>query len=210
MNVSILKHPQLGWLLGSFLCFLLSISIGLVLIMILNGGWANHILTPVIQFWSLFQLLWADNALAAIWFLVRKSLFTLAYQDPRSGLNLWTFEFSTLTLLVYIVVALLVGKLLQQLYKINLIKMDMLKLALPGLLGAALILASMSFMTSIEHCSGATWVGFVAMYGLGFDEFQLYPIWQWFVAISGLALFIWGFHLTRTYKTKQPQAVNDK
>ena len=210
MNNVIKKHPRWGWILISFVCFIISISIGLIAIMVLNGGWANHGLTPVIQFWSLFQLLWNDNAPAAVWFLVRKSLFTFAHQDPRSGLNLWTFEFNTLTLLVYIVVALVLGKSLQRLMQMDLRGKDWVRLGLPLVSGAILVMLAMSFMTSIAHCSGATWVGFVALYGMGFDEFQLYPIWQWLIAISGLVLLIWGEHLRRTYKIEPHQATSDK
>ncbi|MDH5326704.1 MAG: hypothetical protein OEZ68_10190 [Gammaproteobacteria bacterium] len=179
--------PRRTWLLLSLLCFVVSIAIGLIIISILNRGTVNHGLTPIVQFFPLFKLMWADNPTAALWFLLRKSVFTLAHQDPRSGLNLWTYEFHTLSLLVYLITCTLLGRMLLALRQTQ----QTLIAYGQTFLAATLILLSMSYMTSIEHCSGATWVGFVALYGLGFDEFELYPAWQWLCALIGMALLAW-------------------
>ena len=190
MNISVpITSSRGAWLLISLLCFVSAIVFGLIALSALNGGWANHILTPVVQFFSLFQLLWNDNPATALWFLVRKSVFTFAYQDPRSGLNLWTYEFNSLTILVYLATCAVVGHLILRIRQ----QTQQLAQGLLSLCGTILILSSMSYMTSIEHCSGATWIGFVAMYGLGFDEFELYPAWQWLCAGVGTLLLLWVY-----------------
>jgi hypothetical protein len=58
---------------------------------------------------------------------------------------------------------------------------------------AFMISFSVSYMTVLEHCSGATWVGFVTLYGLGINEFDLYPVYQFIFAIIGILGFIATF-----------------
>lgn len=189
------KIPQWHSLVFGTICFVVSISAGIIVISLLNGSWVNHGLTPFIQFLSLFQLLWNDNPPEALWFLIKKSLFSLAHKDPRSGLNLWTYEFSSLSLLLYIAVAVFTGRLLARLGQEQKTLRQAGKILIIFSIGAVLALISMSYMTSIEHCSGATWVGFVALYGLGVDGFSLYTAWQWLLALIGAALMAWSKHI---------------
>lgn len=157
---------------------------GVILVMILNPGFVNHLLTPVFQYISLFAILWDDNPWGALKFLLNKSLLAFAYKDPRSGLNLWTLEFDSITTLTYITVALVAAWIIQSCQPRKLRD----PAAIFGLVGMGLIAFSVSYMTSIAHCSGPTWVGFVSLYGLGFDEFELYPAYQISCAALGLAL----------------------
>lgn len=157
--------------------------------MILNGGLVNHLLTPVLQHISLFTVLWDENPMRAVQFLLTKSVIVFAHKDPRSGLNLWTYEFDSITLCVYIIIAFFCGKFV---FKFLVNPRRYRRAALLGLLGSLLILISISYMTVIEHCAGATWVGFVSMYGMGFDEFELYPFWQWLCAGLGIIALIFS------------------
>jgi hypothetical protein len=169
-------------LLSSAGFFVFSVIVGLVLIMLLNGGMINHILIPIAQYLSLFTILWDEKPLGALQFLLTKSVVTFAHKDPRSGLNLWTYEFDSITIIVYALAAGFGGRLLLKFIN-NPRSYGWATVV--GLTGCTLVIASVSYMTSIEHCSGATWVGFVSMYGMGFDEFELYPIWQWLCAGLG-------------------------
>lgn len=178
------------WLFISLLYLLASFALGLLMVMLLNGSIVNYILTPVFQYTSLFGVLWDDNPLGALQFIITKSIFTFAYKDPRSGLNIWTYDFDGITLAFYIAVSLLAGYAIYSYLKQ---RDPYLKTGLMlCVAGSALILFAVSYMTAIEHCSGATWVGFVAMYGIGFDEFELYPLWQWLCGVTGIILFVGG------------------
>ena len=163
--------------------FLFSVIVGLLLIMLLNGSLVNHILIPIAQYLSLFAILWDENPLGALQFLLTKSVVAFAHKDPRTGLNLWTYEFDSITLIVYALVAGYGGRLL---LKFSNNPRNYRWATAAGLTGCALVMTSVSYMTSIEHCSGATWVGFVSMYGMGFNEFELYTYWQWLCASLGL------------------------
>ncbi|MCG6968210.1 MAG: hypothetical protein LJE85_00450 [Gammaproteobacteria bacterium] len=169
-------------LLGSAGFMFISIVLGLVSIMLLNGGVVNHVLLPVAQYWSLFTVLWNDNPLGALQFLLTKSVISFTHKDPRSGLNLWTYEFDSITIIIYALVSGFGGRLLLKFFTNP---RSYRWATVVGLIGCTLVMVSASYMTSIKHCSGATWVGFVSLYGMGFDEFELYPLWQWLCAGLG-------------------------
>ena len=169
-------------LLSSAGFFLLSVITGVVLINLLNDGFVNTIFSPLVEHWSLFSVLWDEKPLLATQYLLTKTVVTFAHKDPRSGLNLWTYEFDTITILIYTLVAIFGGRLLLKFFS----NPTNYRIAtLLGLCGCLLTLLSVSYMTVIKHCSGATWVGFVSMYGVGFSEFELYPYWQWLCAGLG-------------------------
>jgi hypothetical protein len=169
-------------LLASAGFFFLSVLVGLVLIMLLNGGVVNHILTPVAQYWSLFTILWDENPLGALRFLLTKSVISFTHKDPRSGLNIWTYDFDSITIIVYALASGFGGRLLLKFFANP---RNFLWATVLGLIGCTLVIVAVSYMTSIKHCSGATWIGFVSLYGMGFDEFELYPMWQWLCAGLG-------------------------
>jgi hypothetical protein len=172
----------------STLLFVSFFLVGLLLITLLNRGWVNHLIFPIGADIGMFQLIWPEQPLSALQFIVTKSLFVFSHQDPRSGLNLWTMEYDSITLAVYLVAAMLGGRLInhanQSRYRGGL---------LPGLLGVALLVVAFTYMSAIEHCSGATWVGFVSLYGMGFSGFDFYPYYQGVFALFGLGLLVWGF-----------------
>lgn len=161
-----------------------------LLIWIFNKGAPNHLLVPILQYGSLFALLWQDNPLGALQFIVTKSLFSITHLDPRSNLKLWTYEVDSLTLLVYLASAGLFVISLRR-YR-QAIEYSRYWRSLPhAVVAAVLLCAGFTYMTAIDHCAGPTWVGFVALYGLGFNEFELYPIYQSSLVIGGGLLAVW-------------------
>lgn len=181
-------------LLYSGLIFIGFFVIGLVAITLLNKGWVNHVLNPVGASISMFQLIWPEQPLAALEFILSQSFVVLAHKDPRSALNLWTLEYDAITLFVYFIVALLLGRSLTRVPSHDADRNFNISTRghFSALLGGALLVISVTYMTAIEHCSGATWVGFVALYGMGFDGFDLFPIYQWLLFLLGGGLLIFG------------------
>ena len=192
----LLRIIDKSWKIG-LLSFLLIIGVSLLLVMVLNQNAVNLVYQPVLQYWSLFLILWQDNPVGAFEFIVSKSLIAFAHQDPRSGLNLWTFEIDSVTLFVYVLSSIAFAivstrSLRSKLSSRQVCSQNSFKIALVGM---TLLNFSFSYMTAIEHCAGATWVGFVSAYGLGAEGFELYPYYQWVGAVIGtsclgLALFL--------------------
>lgn len=156
--------------------------------MALNGSMVNHVLTPVFQFFGVFQLTWPEQPLGSLHFLATKSILVFSHFDPRSGLNLWTLEYDFYTLLVYVGVSLILGRILAA--HTNDSNAMPTKAVISLIISAFFISFSISYMTVLEHCSGATWVGFVTLYGMGLDEFELFPIYQFICAIIGILGFM--------------------
>ena len=181
-------------LLYSSLIFIAFFVIGLATITLLNKGWVNHVLNPVGASVSMFQLIWPEQPLAALEFILSQSFVVLAHKDPRSALNLWTLEYDAITLFVYFIVAVLLGHMLTRAPSHDAGRNFNISTQgrLTSLLGASLLAFSVTYMTAIEHCSGATWVGFVALYGMGFDGFDLFPIYQWILFLVGGGLLAFG------------------
>ena len=192
------SHP---WLLWSTVVLAAHFVIGLLVVMLLNGKLVNHSLAPIFQFLGIFQLIWPDQPLQSLQFLATKSLFAFAHQDSRSGLNLWTLEYDTYTLLVFIAVSLLVGWIVN-IYRQQASTIPFTAVAL-CVAGGFFVSLAVSYMTVIDHCSGATWVGYVALYGLGFDEFELYPAYQIICAAAGIVMLITGFIWLNSRKTSK-------
>jgi len=181
------------WLLYSGLIFIGFFVAGLLTITLLNKGWVNHVLNPVGASFSMFQLIWPEQPLAALEFILTQSFVVFAHKDPRSALNLWTLEYDGITLFVYLVVAMLLGRMLTRNARRD---EHNTRGHLTALLGAGLLISSVTYMTAIEHCSGATWVGFVSLYGMGFDGFDLFPVYQWILFVVGAGLLIAGLRKT--------------
>ncbi|MCF6338804.1 MAG: hypothetical protein L3J84_12785 [Gammaproteobacteria bacterium] len=192
MDNTLIIHPQEKpnhWLLMSTLLFIGFFVVGLTAMTLLNGGIVNHMLFPVGTDIAMFQLIWQEQPLRALEFIVTKSLFVFIHQDPRSGLNLWTLQYDSITLVVYLFAALLGGQLISRARQTVRHNTGLLR----GLLGVVLLVTAFTYMTAIEHCSGATWVGFVAFYGLGFSDFEFYPYYQGTLSLLSLGLLTWGF-----------------
>lgn len=183
-----------SWLLFSSLIFIAFFVIDLIVITLLNTGWVNHILNPVGAAVSMFRLIWPEQPLAALQFILSQSFVVLAHKDPRSALNLWTLEYDAITLFVYFIVALLLGRMFTRTPSHDADRNFSISTRghRTSLLGAGLLIFSVTYMTAIEHCSGATWVGFVALYGMGFDGFDLFPIYQWIIFLLGAGLLLYG------------------
>jgi len=178
------------WLPISILVFLIHLITGLLLAMMLNGNLVNHVLTPIFQYIGIFKLIWPEQPFGALQFIATKSLLAFAYQDSRSGLNLWTLEYDSITLAIFAIISLALGWVFARVYALK----PHYKSAyvIISIIGALFVAFSVSYMTNIEHCSGATWAGFVALYGVGFNEFELFPIYQWISATIGITLLGWG------------------
>ncbi|WP_455207806.1 hypothetical protein [Kaarinaea lacus] len=164
-----------SWIQWTTMVLLAHFVIGLISVMVLNGKLVNHILTPIFQFLGIFQIIWPEHPLDSLHFLATKSLFAFAHHDARSGLNLWTLDYDTYTILIYTALSVLLGWVISTYRQAKTIPLNPVIICA---LGTFFVALSVSYMTVIDHCSGATWVGFVALYGLGFDEFELYPAYQ--------------------------------
>ena len=178
------QKTRQDWLMWSVIVLGLHFLIALIVVMLLNGTVVNHALTPIFQFMGIFQIIWPEQPISSLHFLATKSIFAFAHQDPRSGLNLWTLEYDSYTLLAYMVVSGVLGWAIAT-HRNQAISIPFAPLY-TVFAGCLFIALSISYMTAIDHCSGATWVGFVAMYGMGFDEFELYPVYQIICAILGI------------------------
>lgn len=174
---------RLSWPVISALLFAGLILVPMLIVMLLNGGMVNHVLTPVGSYFSMFQLIWPEQHLGALQFILTKSFIVLAHHDPRSDLNLWTVEYDAITLLIYLAVALAAARLLH-------------KGPRPGLVialtGAAMVAAAFTYITVLDHCAGPTWAGFVTLYAFDVDPFAISPSWQWMFGGAGLALLGFG------------------
>ena len=180
-----LRPSKSVWLGFSAILFICFIIVGVLVITLLNGGWVNHVRTPVATYFSLFPLFWMEEPFAALEFITTKSVILFSHHDERSDLNLWTLEYDAITLFVYITSALLSSWLIT-----NHFTSAKKKLITP-LFGIGILILSFTYMTALEHCAGATWVGFVSLYGLGVSGFDLYPYYQAVFAGIGLALLGW-------------------
>lgn len=187
--------PTRLWLITSAFFLLSFFVVGIIAIAALNGSLPNHILNPIGAYTGLFQIMWQEKPLGALQFLLNKSVFALVHQDPRSGLNLWTLEYDSITLFVYLATAVIAGRLLSNAIHISHSSTGLYR----SLAGATSLVIAVTYMSNIEHCSSATWVGFVALYGMGFDGFEIYPYYQWIFGLVGLGLLGWGlFKLKKT------------
>lgn len=189
-----------SWFQWSAIILLAHFVVGLLIVMVLNGKLVNHILTPILQFLGIFQIIWPQQPMDSLHFLATKSLFAFAHHDPRSGLNLWTLEYDSYTLIIYIVLSILLGWVIAT-YRRQAISIPVGP-AIACTAGIFFIATAVSYMTAIDHCSGATWVGFVALYGMGFDEFELYPAYQIICAALGIVGVAAGLLWLRNNKTR--------
>ena len=151
-----------------------------LLLAVLNREMVNNLLLPIKQYLPMLSIIWQDNAWAAIRIFADKSVLAFGHYDAHSGLYLWTLEFDALSLLLHLLGAIVIAK----------------SIALPGHLlrwviaGVALAVLSHTYVTAIAHCAGPTWVGFVALYGLGVEEFPVNSMWQWLFFATGATLVI--------------------
>ncbi len=181
----LLVNAKTPWLLLSLIILSVIIAVGTILISILNTGYVNHLLVPIGNYLPIIKLIWQDSAINAVQFSATKSLFALAYLDPRSQLNLWTFEFDAISLLVYLLGSMYLAKTFITHFK------HLTSKTLPyKIMGIGLLIFSVSYMSAIKHCAGPTWVGFVVAYGLGFTGFDHMPIWQILFALIGMVLIV--------------------
>lgn len=183
----------------------------ILILAILNSAMPNRIVLPLLQYSSLFSLLWQDNPWGALQFLLTKSLFSVSHQDPRSGLQLWTLEVNSISLLVYALCSAFVAYLYSYRFSSKSSKrsntIHNLWFIL-GLAGSLCLCIGFTYITAIAHCAGPTWVGFVALYGLGFNEFQLYPAYQWALIGCGGSMCALAVYTIQSlgHKNSQPAA----
>jgi hypothetical protein len=188
------------WIRWSTAVLLAHFITGLIIVMALNAKAVNHVLIPIGQFLGIFQIIWPEHPLYSLHFLATKSVFAFAHHDARSGLKLWTLEYDTYTLLIFIALSGVMGWVIAT-YRQQAISIPhgpFISCA-AGIFFAAL---SVSYITVIDHCSGATWVGFVALYGMGINEFELYPAYQIICAAIGIAVLAGGLMWLRFIKNR--------
>ena len=189
---------KIHWLILGFFILIGIITASTALLSILNTGYFNRLVIFIGNYIPMIKLLWQDSLTNAIQFASTKSLFAVAYLGPRSQLNLWTYEFDTISLAVYVISSMYLART----FKTHTISSASNPLALK-IIGSVLILLSVSYMSVIQHCAGPTWVGFVAAYGFGFEGFDHLGIWQILFAICGIALILFShFFYNKRYQPK--------
>ena len=176
------------WLLISSVVLAIHFLLGLMIVIAVNGNMVNHALTPIFQYIGVFKLTWPEQPLGSLHFLATKSIIVFSHFDARSALNLWTLEYDFYTLVTYLAVSLVLGRVFAKHFNDS---SNMPRKALIAFIISAFFTSfSISYMTVLEHCSGATWVGFVTLYGIGLNEFELYPIYQIICACIGILGFV--------------------
>jgi hypothetical protein len=156
------------------------------LMSVLNREPVNNVLFPIAQYLPMFELMWGENPRAALSVMIDKSVLAFGHFDSRSGLYLWTLEFDMLSLLVYAAVCVFVASTWRQHSTRPLSRGRFLLL----MLGFGALLVARTYATVLAHCAGPTWVGFVALYALGFDTFSITPLWQWLLAATAAGMIL--------------------
>ncbi len=190
---------KLHWATLSLLVLLAWITLHLLLIALFNDGLPNHLLTPFRQYTPLLGIIWDENPFTALQIFATKSLLAITHLDARSGLNVWTYELDSITSMVYLACAAVIALGLKQWARPAAVHSP---LALASLWSGAVLLAtSVTYMSSIDHCSGPTWVGFVTLYGLGMEQSNIYLWWQ--IACAALGVALLGTAATVTYRAQK-------
>jgi hypothetical protein len=186
-NAAFLQKPKFtNWFALSTCVFLALILSGIVLMMIANGRLVNAVDFPVKEYFGIFKIIWSDNPWGAIRVMSNKSIVLFGHYDSRSTLYLWTLEFNSIALLVYLSVSIAGGWLIRR----TLTRTIPLRFLYISMTGSFLLLLSSTYATVLAHCAGPTWITYVALYGMGFEKLSLNPIWQWVFAIVGGVLII--------------------
>jgi len=164
----------------STIIFFAALLIETLVLAVLNREMVNNLLFPISQYVPMFSVIWKDNPWAALQIIADKSVLAVGHYDAHSSLYLWTLEFDALSLLLHLLGAIMIAKMLA-------LSRYILGLAITG---AALIVVSHTYVTVMAHCAGPTWVGFVALYGLGVEKFPVNSTWQWLFFAAGAALVV--------------------
>ena len=188
-NATFARKPNItNWFVLSTVVFIALILSGIVIMMIATGRLVNAVYFPIQEYFGIFKIIWSDNPWGAIRVLSNKSIIAFGHFDSRSTLYLWTLEFNSIALLAYGSVSIAGGWWLMQL-ALSQTRVPQTFL-LMSVTGSFLLLISSTYATVLAHCAGPTWITYVALYGMGFDEFSLHRIWQWVLAIAGGVLIL--------------------
>jgi len=177
------------WLISSTLYFFICILSLTILMMIANVGLANNLHFPILDTLSLFAAMYEQNAWETLYIFSNKSLFAIGEFDNRSGLYLWTLELDFITLLTY-ALACGIAKFVFHQAAISTTGYTSSPAYKWSLVGLIILILSKTYITVLGHCAGPTWIGYVALYGLGVEELELTPLWQWLSATFGLLLIL--------------------
>jgi hypothetical protein len=187
-NAALIGKPKFSnWFILSTGVFLTLVLSGIALMILANGRLVNTVDFPIKEYFGIFKIIWSDNPWGAIRVMSNKSILLFGHYDSRSTLYLWTLEFNSTALLVYICVSIAGGWLIQHMLTQAGISRGCFYISVTGYV---LLLLSSTYATVLAHCAGPTWVTYVALYGVGFEEVSLNPIWQWVCAIVGGLLMI--------------------
>ena len=175
------------WFFSSLAIFVGLIITDVILMVLLNGRLVNKLFFPVTEYVSIFPLIWNNNPFTALYIFNTKSVLAFAHYDQRSALNLWTLEFTSISLFVYALVSTYAGWVVKTWMSIK--SMPHTIIYLSGL-GSGLILLSATYGTVLAHCAGATWIVYVGLLGLGFEDIPVTSLWQWLLAGMGGGLIL--------------------
>lgn len=156
--------------------------------MLANVGLVNNVHFPVLNSLPLFTTMFEQNAWETVYIFSNKSLISIGQFDDRSGLYLWTLELDVNTLLTYALVCGVGTWLFRHAATTpRYASGSIYKWSIAGFL---ILIFSRTYVTVLGHCAGPTWVGYVALFGLGAEQLEIISTWQWFIAALGVTLIL--------------------
>ncbi len=161
-----------------FICILLLVGI----MMLANTGLVNNIQFPILHSLPLFSSMFEQSARKTNSLFSNKTLIAIGQFDPRSGLYLWTLELDFNSLVIYGLISGIGVWLFSHAAAVKYSSGSIYRWSIAGLF---ILIFSRTYITVLAHCAGPTWIGFVALYGLGAEDLDITSTWQWFIAAFG-------------------------
>lgn len=179
------KQGISAWIISSLAYFSLIIILLTGLMVIANLSFFNNLQFPITNMLALLPDMIAQSPWQTLVIFSNKTILAIGNADMRSGLYLWTLELDLNTILTYAITAGLAAWIFHNLpYKSR--ENQFIHLWTFAALG--LLILSRTYVTVLAHCAGPTWIGYVALYGLGFEEITLTSTWQWLLAIAAFLI----------------------
>jgi hypothetical protein len=134
----------------------------------------NQLVAPLLEYWPLFNILWASNPGAALPTLWQQPVFSFGHREPGSGLLAWGVFFYPLPLALLLGAALMAARTLCGGHY-RAIGRCLISL-LPGM---ALLLFAVTYVQLASCCTGGPrWTLDVWLFSLIYDPLSPWTGWQ--------------------------------